>query len=892
MRPGLLLPTVFLLFFLFYMAPHIIITSASTVSGTSTWCQYNVCIAVVTALPDASANEIISGQGVDLSVSWWWTSLTDETSYAYVEIDTVSARYSSDCWDAPTYDYNKIFSGYVDGFSASYTYAPPPGSDLAYCYFVEEDDTGTNYSITGTPSVAVIPPLALSDVTISPSGAETLTAGESVTADVSWTGEQAPYDVYLDYGTTPSGCTDYVAATDMGVSSMSTTLEEIPDIETSGTYYFCAKVVGSLGTDIISKPVEVTAIGPPPNIDSFDLPENVVIGEPISIVSSVSGGTPPYDVRINQCPDWDSCSPGIQVYNGKLDSSGSTLSTSVQTDTEGTTAGTEYFQETVTDTAKTNVESSIVAVEVTPPNSVLSIDSFDLPENVVAGQPIPISSSVSGGTAPYYVQINECLNLFICTGGTQVYSNTLASSGSAFTANVPTSSTGYEYFQETVTDSASPTSVVTSEIANVLVMVPANVLIVTAGEGDQTPSDAIQAYQDMLNSEGLNSIYVELDSPKYNSLTGTSLPVGTGWQSTKTAINTLEMITGAQYVIILGDATVVPMPSVAASGPLNILFQITPTTNTPSGLGLSTAVVPTDDPYGEIGTETFPSVIVARMPGSTGGQIGKILQNAVDVRSDGNTEFGAVVDNFKYPNSMSAGNFLDFGILEGAKEFLSASGQEPSCAFDGPVCFYAPYYCAGFYNPSSEVAQILPCSPLDLESFMQTRGIQYYGCHGSGWDCGGPSSDSEMILSVPTLYATSLTANPVIITSACLDAEIPGTALYPALQNYYPEYADLQTALAQQMLADGASVYIGSTVEFAGGEPYLGSMYANFVNGGADQPLGPVGGGSIGEALYAAKRSMEMSDDNDVVDLGKSMQLYGDPTLTYSKIGSQMDTQP
>ena len=113
----------------------------------------------------------------------------------------------------------------------------------------------------------------------------------------------------------------------------------------------------------------------------------------------------------------------------------------------------------------------------------------------------------------------------------------------------------------------------------------ANVLIVTVGSKltkSQTYNSSISAYQNaiangLLNQgQSLSSLYVELDSSNYTAITGAANPstiYGAGpvrdmgetaiklaSLPIKTAINNLETITGAHYLVILGDADVVIMP--------------------------------------------------------------------------------------------------------------------------------------------------------------------------------------------------------------------------------------------------------------------------------------------------------------------------------------------
>ena len=122
----------------------------------------------------------------------------------------------------------------------------------------------------------------------------------------------------------------------------------------------------------------------------------------------------------------------------------------------------------------------------------------------------------------------------------------------------------------------------------------ASVLIVTEGVGDgscSTPTMA--AYNAVLVKQGLSSLCVDLDDDMYTNLTG-QIPIVnpvSDWTYVKEEINILEAGTGAQYLVILGDGNVVPMPSISAKGAITIMAL--------KEVG-APSEVPTDDPYGSL----------------------------------------------------------------------------------------------------------------------------------------------------------------------------------------------------------------------------------------------------------------------------------------------------
>jgi hypothetical protein len=470
------------------LAPHMLIANATTVnSGEVCSSGYYICASGSVTVPGPSSTEMISGSTVTMSMS----VISDIYGEPfYLEMDAIPAgQFNGNCDDYVTGQ-----GMYGDSDSSSYT--PSVGSQTIYCFYAL-DFYGYETSFYHGP-VDTVPPLSITGASITPA---VLSEGESVTASASWTGDTGPYNVFLDYGPSPSECTASVASEDSGVSSTSATLQSPSSVSTySGVYYFCMVVQGALGSEATSQPVEVTVNGDL-NIGYFTLPPAVVTGQLIEMASYISGGVPPYYVEIDRCGSQYNCNGDNMlggVYFDTFDSIPSAFTTivSAETITPGDPSGTEYFQETVADSEGTLVNQT-ASVQV---NGPLSVDSFDLPPSVVAGSYIPITSSVSGGVPPYKVSIVQCFVADCSTGGPIVY-QTSASDGSGIYAAVLTSVPGIEYFKETAVDAANDNA--SSGIAQVVVTQPA-----TYPPGSSPPSNS-----------PLSNYYVDLTGLTFTSNT-------------------------------------------------------------------------------------------------------------------------------------------------------------------------------------------------------------------------------------------------------------------------------------------------------------------------------------------------------------------------------------
>ena len=351
-----------------------------------------------------------------------------------------------------------------------------------------------------------------------------------------------------------------------------------------------------------------------------------------------------------------------------------------------------------------------------------------------------------------------------------------------------------------------------------------DVVIVTIGSRlneDTNYKTALSSYESLLTSEGLSYVYIELNS--YNPAMDT-----TDWQSIKNTINRIEYLAAPEYLIILGDTNIIPMPTVYNPVPFD-------------SNGSQPYEIPTDDPYGSLYNNNIPSIVVARVPGSSGDEIATFLQNAIKKHNSGGYNLLIVGDGLDQP-------FQNAFVKDDTNSF-SESTTGLSCQ-DNTNCLYAPPYCLGLLCNQST----------SLKSDISSKyGIQYYDCHGDGYGC-MDYYGVYPILDTIIAWVPTLNTNPIIMTSACHDGIINSSI-------------PLTNTLAIQMLDDGASVYIGNTKYGYGGlsPTELEYVYNTFKSGK-----------TIGQAFLAMKKHF-LANPYDYYQEGtaQELQLYGDPTINY-----------
>jgi hypothetical protein len=686
---------------------------------------------------------------------------------------------------------------------------------------------GANFELCTLPiRVSGSAELNTPDLTSYPSLPASIDAGTMnsisfTVSDIGGQGATPPYNVWTDLASSQSSSTPLGAiAESTGVMGSSNTLTwsigSLNDVNASSTYYFMTEVQDP----------------------------------------SITTGSPPatnYSVAAVQ--DY----PGTNASVGAPDAG-----------VQSTTPGTVF-----------SAQPNLGPLTINPPISPNPITSSpSLPNTLTPGQSITFTGSWAGGTPPYTVN----LILSNSVTGAVIASQVQSGIGGVWTStshgNITTGSTQFTFtptiqmFGNTIsanmviTDSAYVPTTANTQYYGPIFLTPIRLLIVTSGVGDSTPLSSIQAYQGVLQQANFGSLYVELDSPSSMAVAGISpIAAGSSWQTYKTTINNLEAVTGATYLVILGDGTIVPMPTVTPVGGMFVDDE-------KNDLGISgQALIPTDDPYGYSGSSGSPDVIVARMPGSSGTEIAKMLQNAVNVRTKGNQNLGIFTDtSVKGPLSdLVSGNL-----------FATTVNQQ-TCTNGNPNCFESPPYCTSYPDGN-------PCdNVLQLFSDMSSYGVQFYNCHGSGYVCGGANPNSPFI-SLSWALPSALNSNPVVITDQCYGADIPGSYIYNNLAQTDNEPTGTKT-MAVSMMDAGASVYVGNTGAglASSGIPKLGPRSYITVDASIDAALYNKfkSGQTIGQAFLNEKQYYEQftSQDGDFIDQGVEMELYGDPTLTYNELG-------
>lgn len=363
-----------------------------------------------------------------------------------------------------------------------------------------------------------------------------------------------------------------------------------------------------------------------------------------------------------------------------------------------------------------------------------------------------------------------------------------------------------------------------------------DVVLITATSQFTTDSryqSALSSYESTLSSKGLSFVYFDLSSNNASNLLG-FIPNLNDWHSVKMAINKIEYQTNPTYVVILGNVNIIPMPSVYTSVPFDTPLMH-PTANLSS--------IPTDDPYASLTNSTIPSVVLARIPGSSADEIATLLSNGVKKHSSTNFKLGIIGDG------VQGG---DDSFVRSDTNWFSQVTTGLTCSANSD-CLYAPPYCSTGINCNSSSAL--------QNNIASVYGVQVYDCHGDGFTCAGsiqPIIISSMFGGVPP----QLNTTPVIMIAACFDGSIDNSLLGSV---------GVKT-LATDMLDNGASVYIGNTKEGYGGitpaeEAFI---YNKFKNG---EP--------IGKAFLDMKVNYLTHPYNPYQEgTAHEQQLYGDPTIS------------
>ncbi len=432
----------------------------------------------------------------------------------------------------------------------------------------------------------------------------------------------------------------------------------------------------------------------------------------------------------------------------------------------------------------------------------------------------PISVTYNVPNHDDFVVISEACGITSCASGSASIKNITNPAPGLYTiTEIPqelqyplapsTCPPGMDYYQMYACANSTATLYWETQVAiSVQVYTPtipkASVLVVAMGKSDGMCNSAVmQSYNSVLVKQGLGTpLCVDLDDDMYTNLTG-QLPSVGSWQSIKTEINTLEAGSGAQYLVILGDATVIPMPDVVPNGATTITGL--------KDIGAPN-LIPTDDPYGSLDPVLVgppapgeilyrPTIAVGRIPGSSTAQINQFLQDDINERKNTNAALGIFTDTSIEP---------DLNMLTQGQRF-STSLTGTSCLLNLD-CYLAPPFCLSSSSPLCTMPHNSINRYSSLLAAQQAYDLQIYNCHGSGFSCGDPNWKNTIIASgsIPNLITY-----PVVMIVGCFDGAIPGISDYAALSSYYaaaiPPGA---TSLPVALLNGKASVVIGTTVTF------------------------------------------------------------------------------
>ena len=387
-----------------------------------------------------------------------------------------------------------------------------------------------------------------------------------------------------------------------------------------------------------------------------------------------------------------------------------------------------------------------------------------------------------------------------------------------------------------------------------------NVLLVTIGITPSSPgyaayNSALSGYEALLTQRSLTWNYIVLDN--YASSQGIALDPG-NWISVKGEINQLERIIKPQYLIILGGNGIIPMPDIYS---------------TPSSYSVSRHIL-TDDPYGTLAVwkpnaKVNPSVIVSRFPGDDATTIALMLQSSIKGRNNNNVLISTALGKQFYTDEADPTSLLVAGAV---------------CS-QNPNCLLSPPYCLKSDENSCTGSSIFLT---DLNSY----GIQLIACHGDGYACYqySPTTQKHTNVQIEVNFTQNYWTNgPIVFMGSCYAGVItkqdsgyghPIVGFKPPTFPYPPN----QQTLAQSALEYGAGAYLGvtsiaysnyDTAGFAG-------IYVPFKNKGK----------TLGQAFLAYKNA-GITSESDIYAYGSpsTLQLYGDPTQSYSNISGTF-TQP
>ena len=335
----------------------------------SGWVLVTVNSALVAGAVTPASPTIDSGQSVVLTAHA--TGGTATYSYQWYS----SATGSGSCSLATS----------IDGATLS-TYLAPPTASTYYCYTVTDSATTPSVAGSGWDLVTVGGGSLLTPI-LSPSSAQALDAGQSVTFQATWSGGTTPFTATLYVSPTSSCGTGSTLV--QTFSSLLTGEASFASVTPSpGSAYYCVAVTDSssptpstttsLATGVVTNTAPSISVQPSSAI--------IDSGQTVTLSSTVTGGTGPFAWQ------WYDSSGPIPGASG----TGLTATHQFSTADTGiyvvfTDTGTTLTPHPPTTSAPT------VSVAVNP---ALSISVQPSSATIDGGQTVTLTSTVTGGTGP------------------------------------------------------------------------------------------------------------------------------------------------------------------------------------------------------------------------------------------------------------------------------------------------------------------------------------------------------------------------------------------------------------------------------------------------------------------------------------------------------------
>ncbi|MFA5175862.1 MAG: C25 family cysteine peptidase [Candidatus Nanoarchaeia archaeon] len=357
-----------------------------------------------------------------------------------------------------------------------------------------------------------------------------------------------------------------------------------------------------------------------------------------------------------------------------------------------------------------------------------------------------------------------------------------------------------------------------------------DVLIVTVGSKLNKNNDyynTLNEYQNVLESEGLTSSYVELDSKQVENLFSIQLVNSDDWNNVKEVLDKLIIKIQPKYLVILGGVDVIPMPPAE-----------------------TTSEIPTipvsDDRYADIDFDGLPDIAIGRIPTVAGSNSVDIIIKALNsaIKMHNKREFSKVIltDICLFPPTCD-------GIEDVNKISMSIFNQN---CLDNNRCYSAPPYCSGKTCTQKE----------KFYEELQKNDIINLNAHADPYGFSASTKEGWYdVLVSSELYKRPFTSNPTFSTIGCHSSTI----------DCEEEGCITEDGNVYSFLMNGASIYVGNTRYGMGGisANLLSDYYINLKNGMTS-----------GDAILKMKRDNlvnSMTDFENAVIY--EIQLYGDPTL-------------